>query len=93
MRDNIPFAQTSLIVYDFGFHNLAGLAELLLEIMLLDIEEEIPNIEGFGHVMSCRSSSSGRRANCATRRSSDLASSIRNLCRSSVGRRLDSFGY
>lgn len=53
MQDDIPFAQTSLIIYDFGLHNPAGLAELLFEIMLLDIEEEIPNIEGLGHILSC----------------------------------------
>ncbi len=74
MQDDIPFAQTSLIIYDFGFHNPAGLAELLLEIMFLDVEEEIPNIESLGHILSCRSTSSGGRANCATRGSSDLAS-------------------
>jgi len=53
VQDDIPFAQTSLIIYDFGLHNPAGLAELLFEIMLLDIEEEIPNIEGLGHILSC----------------------------------------
>jgi len=93
VQDDIPFAQTSLIIYDFDLHNPASLAELLLQIMLLDIEEEIPNIEGLGQILSCRSRSSGRRANCATRRGSDLASSIRNLCGSSIGCRLDSFGY
>ncbi len=61
--------------------------------MFLDVEEEIPNIESLGHILSCRSTSSGGRANCATRGSSDLASNIWNLCGSSIGCRSDSFGY
>lgn len=54
MQDDIPFAQASLIMYDSGLHNRAGLAELLFEVMVLDIEEEIPNIEGLGHFLDWR---------------------------------------
>lgn len=53
-NDNVPFAQTSLIIDNFGVHDPAGLAELLFEIMLLDIEEEIANIEGLRHIPRCR---------------------------------------